>query len=72
MAKTSNPTFSRIAEKKGNLTIVSVADRASTSFSLGKWRNSSTKSRLSESAKAPTSSKTSVKVPPPLDTALMV
>ena len=30
IAKTSNPTFSRIAEKKGNLTIVSVADRAST------------------------------------------
>src|SRR5271170_283738 len=30
VAKTSNPTFSRIAEKKGNLTIVSVADRAST------------------------------------------
>lgn len=30
VAKTSNPTFSRIAEKMGNLTIVSVADRAST------------------------------------------
>ena len=30
VAKTSNPTFSRIAEKKGNLTILSVADRAST------------------------------------------
>jgi nucleoporin POM152 len=30
LAKTSNPTFSRIAEKKGNLTIISVADRASS------------------------------------------
>jgi len=30
LAKTSTPTFSRIAEKKGNLTIISVADRAST------------------------------------------
>jgi len=30
VAKTSNPTFSRIAEKRGNLTIISVADRASS------------------------------------------
>ena len=30
VAKTANPTFSRIAEKKGNLTIVSVTDRASS------------------------------------------
>ena len=30
LAKTSSPTFSRIAEKRGNLTIISVADRAST------------------------------------------
>lgn len=30
IARTTNPTFSRIAEKKGNLTIISVADRAST------------------------------------------
>ena len=30
IAKTSHPTFSRNAEKKENLTIVSVADRAST------------------------------------------
>jgi nucleoporin POM152 len=30
LAKTANPTFSRIAEKMGNLSIVSVADRAST------------------------------------------
>ena len=30
VAKSSNPIFSRIAEKNGNLTIVSVADRAST------------------------------------------
>jgi nucleoporin POM152 len=30
LATTSSPTFSRIAEKKGNLTIVSVADRASS------------------------------------------
>ena len=30
IAKVSNPTFSRIAEKTGNLTIISVADRAST------------------------------------------
>lgn len=30
LAKTTSPTFSRIAERKGNLTIISVADRAST------------------------------------------
>jgi len=30
LAKVTNPTFSRIAERKGNLTIISVADRAST------------------------------------------
>lgn len=29
VAKTTAPTFSRIAERKGNLTIISVADRAS-------------------------------------------
>jgi len=30
IARTTSPTFSRIAERKGNLTIISVADRAST------------------------------------------
>lgn len=30
MARVTNPTFSRVAERKGNLTIISVADRAST------------------------------------------
>jgi nucleoporin POM152 len=34
LAKTSNPTFSRIAEKRGNLTIISVADKASSCKSL--------------------------------------
>jgi len=34
LAKTTAPTFSRIAEKKGNLTIISIADRASNCKTL--------------------------------------
>jgi nucleoporin POM152 len=34
LAKTTAPTFSRIAERKGNLTIISIADRASNCKTL--------------------------------------